>query len=137
MERCVRVPRRFTLELEVFPCERPKKRPEPEEAAAEYYPCGDGSRSPDLWVMARPRASPYIYGSGRLRRGAYVESGTELTVMLELAAPLNAESAPRPAAELQRIVTLIRYSDTPTLLGLLNVVKVSAHHSARFQPRAA
>ena len=32
---------------------------------------------------------------------------------------------PKPAAELQRIVTLIRYNDTPTLLGLLNVVKAA------------
>ena len=91
----VRTARRFVFELEVFPCERPKMRPEPEETAAEYYP------------------------------GAYVESCTELTVDLELAAPLNPERPPRPAAELQRIVTLIRYNDTPTLLGLLNVVKAA------------
>ena len=85
----------MTLELEVFPCERPKKKPEPEEAAAEYYP------------------------------GAYLESGTELTVALELATPLVPEKKPRPAAELQRIVTLIRYNDTPTLLGLLSLVKAA------------
>ena len=91
----VRVSRRFLFELEVSPCERPKKRPEPEETAAQYYP------------------------------GSYVESGTEITLELELAAPLNAERAPRPAAELQRVVTLIRYNDTPTLLGLLGLVKAA------------
>ena len=91
----IRADRRVTLELEVFPCERPKKKPEPEEAAAEYYP------------------------------GAYLESGTELTVALELATPLVPEKKPRPAAELQRIVTLIRYNDTPTLLGLLSLVKAA------------
>ena len=91
----VRADRRVMLELEVYPCERPKKKPEPEEAAAEYYP------------------------------GAYLESGTELTVSIELATTLVAEKKPKPAAELQRIVTLIRYNDTPTLLGLLNVVKAA------------
>ena len=91
----VRASRRFTLELEVFPCERPKQRPEPEEVAAEYY------------------------------AGSYVESGTELTVNIELAQPLEPEKKPRPSAELQRIVTLIRYNDTPMLLGLLNVVKAA------------
>ena len=91
----MRASRRFTLELEVFPCERPKQRPEPEEVAAEYY------------------------------AGSYVESGTELTVNIELAQPLEPEKKPRPSAELQRIVTLIRYNDTPMLLGLLNVVKAA------------
>ena len=91
----VRAPRRLTLDLEVYPCERPKQRPEPEEAAAEYY------------------------------AGAYLEAGTELTVNVELAMPLPPEPAPRPAAELQRIVSLIRYADTPMLLSLLNVVKAA------------
>ena len=70
-------------------------RPEPEEAAAEYH------------------------------AGAYVESGTELTVNVELAMPLPPERKPTPPAELHRIVTLIRYNDTPMLLGLLNVVKAA------------
>jgi hypothetical protein len=91
----VRMARRSTLELEVVPCERPKKRPEPEEVAAEYY------------------------------AGPYLESGTELTVNIELAVPLEPEEPPKPTAELQRIVTLIRYNDTPMLLSLLNVIKAA------------
>ena len=56
--------------------------------------------------------------------GAYLESGTEITISLELAAPLDPEKAPQPSAELQRVVTCIRYNDTPMLLALLGVVKV-------------
>lgn len=91
----VRAQRRLMLELDVQPCERPKKRPEPEEAAAEYY------------------------------AGAYVEHGTTVSVTLELAAPLRAERKPKPRAELQRIVTMIRYTDTPMMHALLGVAKAA------------
>lgn len=57
--------------------------------------------------------------------GAYLESGTEITISLELAAPLDPEKAPQPSAELQRVVTCIRYNDTPMLLALLGVVKAA------------
>ena len=89
---CTRSPRR----LRFLPTgERPKAKPEPEEAAAEYH------------------------------AGSYVESGTLVTVYVELASPLGAEGKPKPKAELQRIVTLIRYADTPVLHALLAVVKAA------------
>ncbi|KOO26167.1 flagellar associated protein [Chrysochromulina tobinii] len=88
-------PRRLTLELDILPCERPKAKPEPEEAAAEYH------------------------------AGSYVESGTLVTVYVELASPLGAEGKPKPKAELQRMITLIRYADTPVLHALLAVVKAA------------
>ena len=81
---CIRSRRRLR-----FPTgERPKAKPEPEEAAAEYH------------------------------AGSYVESGTLVTVYVELASPLGAEGKPKPKAELQRMITLIRYADTPVLHAL-------------------
>jgi len=91
----IQPPRRLTLDLDVFPCERPKAKPEPEEAAADYY------------------------------AGPYVEAGTNVTLFLELSAPLPPEALPAPKAELQRLVTMIRYADTPTLHAILATVKAA------------
>ena len=83
--------RRLTLTLQVEPCPRPKEKPPPETEVLPYYP------------------------------GAYVENATTVTLKLELARPLRyieeiepeRSGGAKSTDELQRIVALIRYDDTP------------------------
>jgi len=84
--------RHASLCINVLPCERPKKKPEPEEDNTEYF------------------------------AGGYVEHGTCLSLKLELATPLPPESDAHADVELQRIATLIRYNDTQMLHALLSLI---------------
>ena len=103
----VGVSRRMTLTLQVEPCPRPKEKPPPEAEVIPYYP------------------------------GAYVENATCVTLKLELARPLKyleeiepeRSGGAKTTDELQRMVALIRYDDTPTLLALMRII-TDINHAA-------
>jgi hypothetical protein len=91
----------------VEPCPRPKEKPPPETEVLPYYP------------------------------GAYVENATTVTLKLELARPLRyldeiepeRSGGAKSTDELQRLVALIRYDDTPTLLALMRII-TDVNHAA-------
>jgi hypothetical protein len=93
--------------LQVEPCPRPKEKPPPETEVLPYYP------------------------------GAYVENATTVTLKLELARSLRyleeiepeRSGGAKSTDELQRLVVLIRYDDTPTLLALMRII-TDVNHAA-------
>jgi len=95
--------RRMTLAMQVTPCERPEEKPPPEAEVLPYFP------------------------------GKYVEHATHVTLKLELARPLpflpqgrmTTEATDHAQSdELQRIVTMLKYNDTPSLVALQRVLEM-------------